>query len=141
MIFTLEEAADLADIKVPQLRLWIHTGKFKVERCVRPVVPQLEGPTYFFGEDDIPRLVAFAATQSKRKPTKSRSPMDDSTPENFTVAQLARKWNLSEDVIRREFENEEGVLKLARARKGKRPYKTLRIPAAVAERVKRRLSS
>jgi hypothetical protein len=59
----------------------------------------------------------------------------------YTVAQLARKWNLSEDVIRKEFENEAGVLKLARARKGKRRYKTLRIPAEVAERVRRRMSA
>ena len=40
-----------------------------------------------------------------------------------------------------EFEEEPDVMRLARARKGKRPYKTLRIPKEVVERVRRRMSS
>jgi hypothetical protein len=69
-VFTLEEVADLADVKAPQLRLWLETGKFKIEGRVKTDVEQLAGPVYFFNEDDIPRLVAFAATQGKRKPAR-----------------------------------------------------------------------
>ena len=83
-----------------------------------------------------PESPAQKSSNDRKKKTKGTRGEDF-----FTVAELATKWNLSEDVIRKEFENEPGVLKLARARKGKRAYKTLRIPAEVAERVRRRMSA
>ena len=85
-----------------------------------------------------PESPAQKSSNNRKKKTK-----EDTTGNGdfFTVAELATKWNLSEDVIRKEFENEPGVLKLARARKGKRRYKTLRIPAEIAERVRRRMSA
>ena len=81
--------------------------------------------------------------KNKRRSRRSESAgaVDVSHLKFFTAKQLAELWNLSEDVIRKEFENEPGVLKLARKRKGKRPYKTLRIPREVADRVRTRLSS
>jgi len=61
---------------------------------------------------------------------------------HYTVVELADRWNLSPDTIRKLFENEPGVLALEeRGRKrGKRRYTTLRIPESVALRVHRRLS-
>ncbi len=47
---------------------------------------------------------------------------------------------LSVDTIRSLFEREPGVMLLQRPRRGVRRYRTLRIPASVAERVFRRLT-
>jgi len=58
----------------------------------------------------------------------------------YTTAQLASLSQLSTDTIRSLFENEPGVLILQRQRRGVRHYRTLRIPASVAERVFRRLT-
>ncbi len=73
--------------------------------------------------------------------------MDSSTAEGFaelhyTVAEIAEKWKLSEDAVRRLFEKEPGVLVLGKngSTGGRRGYTTLRIPASVVERVHRRLS-
>lgn len=73
--------------------------------------------------------------------------MGSSTAEGFvelhyTVAEIAEKWKLSEDAVRRLFEKEAGVLVLGKdgATSGRRRYTTLRIPASVVERVYKRLS-
>ena len=65
-----------------------------------------------------------------------------SMEQHFSVAQVAERWGLSEDSVRRLFEKEPGVLVVepARSRFSRRRYRTLRIPAAVVERVHRRLS-
>ena len=47
---------------------------------------------------------------------------------------------LSVDTIRNLFEKEPGVMVIHRPRRGVRRYRTLRIPASVAERVFRRLT-
>lgn len=61
---------------------------------------------------------------------------------HYTVGELAERWNLSPDTIRRLFGNEPGVLMLGEGgrSRGKRRYTTLRIPESVVERVHRRLS-
>jgi hypothetical protein len=61
---------------------------------------------------------------------------------HFSVAELAERWNLSPDGIRKLFENEPGVLVLgdSSTQRGKRRYTTLRIPESVPARVHRRLS-
>jgi hypothetical protein len=61
---------------------------------------------------------------------------------HYSVGELARRWNLSLDTIRRLFEDEPGVLVLGESsgKRGKRRYTTLRIPESVAARVHRRLS-
>jgi hypothetical protein len=57
---------------------------------------------------------------------------------HYTVAEVAILWNLSRDTIRRLFQNEPGVAILTTAtRRGKRRYKTLRIPETVLLRVHR----
>jgi hypothetical protein len=58
----------------------------------------------------------------------------------FTPAELAAMKHLSVDFIRALFENEPGVMVLHRPRRGVRRYRTLRIPASVAERVFRRMT-
>ena len=60
---------------------------------------------------------------------------------HFSVAEVAKAWNLSEDSVRRLFSSEPGVLVIGRRIKGsKRRYTTLRIPQSVAERVHSRYS-
>jgi hypothetical protein len=61
---------------------------------------------------------------------------------HFTVAEIGATWRLSNDVIRRLFETEPGVLVIADNRtRSKRSYRTLRVPETVMERVHRRLSN
>jgi transcriptional regulator GlxA family with amidase domain len=61
---------------------------------------------------------------------------------HFSPAELAETWNLSEDTIRRMFENEPGVLIFENAeRASSRRRRTLRIPQSVAEMVYSRLST
>lgn len=62
----------------------------------------------------------------------------------LTITHIADKWQKSEDVVRRIFENEEGVLKfghpsLREGRKYRRRYYSLRIPLSVFLRVQDRL--
>lgn len=60
---------------------------------------------------------------------------------HYTVNQIAELWSLSDDAVRKLFEQEPGVLAIGEARSGrKRRYVTLRIPEDVAERVHRRLA-
>jgi hypothetical protein len=61
---------------------------------------------------------------------------------HYTVVEIAAIWNLSKDAVRRLFQDEPGVLVLGDAspRRRKRPYKTLRIPQSVVERVHSRCS-
>ena len=54
----------------------------------------------------------------------------------YTPRELAEIWQLSENSIRRLFQDEPGVFTLGNPNpKRKRGYTTLRIPACVAERV------
>jgi hypothetical protein len=61
---------------------------------------------------------------------------------HITPRQIAEKWGISVDVARRLFEREPGVLVISESSpRGKRRYRTLRIPLSVAERVHRRLTN
>lgn len=61
---------------------------------------------------------------------------------HFSTCELAELWSLSEDTIRRMFENEPGVMIFENAeRSSSRRRRTLRIPQSVAERVYSRLST
>lgn len=65
-----------------------------------------------------------------------------STEKHYSVAELAELWNLSENTIRRMFEDEPGVLKWGDPeQRFKRRYTTLRIPETVMLRVHRKLRS
>lgn len=69
------------------------------------------------------------------------SPAEPLEP-HFTLAQVAEAWGVSTDTVRRMCEGEPGVLVIepAPGRYSRRRYRTLRIPASVAERVHRRMS-
>jgi hypothetical protein len=62
---------------------------------------------------------------------------------HYSAAEIAELWGLSVDSVRRIFAREPGVLMIRNdgRRVGKRNYVTLRIPAPVAERVHRRMST
>lgn len=65
---------------------------------------------------------------------------------HYTAQEIADLWGLSQDTIRRIFQDEPGVLKLGEvsgrmARKMKRTYVSLRIPESVVVRVHQRLCS
>jgi len=60
---------------------------------------------------------------------------------HYVVAEIAALWNLSADKVRELFEREPGVLVIGdRNPRGKRRYRTLRIPQTVVDRVYTRLS-
>jgi hypothetical protein len=71
-------------------------------------------------------------------PEVDRSPFE----QHFSPEQLGEEWGLSADTMRRLFQNEPGVLVIARAG-GKKysRYRTMRIPESVALRVYRRLTN
>jgi hypothetical protein len=58
----------------------------------------------------------------------------------LTPQQVAEAWQLDESTVRKIFQDEIGVLKLANPKHGKRSYVTLRIPQSVVERVYRERS-
>jgi hypothetical protein len=62
--------------------------------------------------------------------------------QQYTVSEIASLWKLSEESVRKLFQNESDVLIFGnqKPRFGRRRYLTLRIPAFVVERVYRRLS-
>jgi hypothetical protein len=64
--------------------------------------------------------------------------------QTLTVQDIAEKWKISRDSVRRIFSEEDGVLKIGErtrlvGRKYKRHYITLRIPVSVFLRVQARL--
>jgi excisionase family DNA binding protein len=53
----------------------------------------------------------------------------------LTVAEVAERLNLDRETVRRLFLHEPGVLVICAPRKGRRIYRTLRIPQSVYRRV------
>jgi hypothetical protein len=59
---------------------------------------------------------------------------------HYSPSEVAVLWRFNVETIRRLFQNEAGVMVLqSPVRKWKRPYKTIRIPHSVLERVRARL--
>jgi len=58
----------------------------------------------------------------------------------LTVAEVAERLKVNDDTVRRLFANEPGVLVICFPRRGRRVYRTLRIPTSVFERVLTRLT-
>jgi hypothetical protein len=58
----------------------------------------------------------------------------------FTVAEVAERLKVNQDTVRRLFLHEPGVIVICFPQKGRRVYRTVRIPAEVLERVIRRLT-
>lgn len=53
----------------------------------------------------------------------------------LTVVEVAERLKLNEETVRRLFLHEPGVIVIYRPRKGRRQYRTLRIPEHVFQRV------
>ena len=58
----------------------------------------------------------------------------------LTLMDVAQRLQVNEDTVRKLFMNEPGVVVICFPRKGKRVYRTLRIPESVFDRVVRRLT-
>ena len=58
----------------------------------------------------------------------------------LTVSDVADRLSINHDTVRRLFMNEPGVIVICVPRKGKRLYRTLRIPVGVYARVVTRLT-
>jgi len=72
----------------------------------------------------------------------SSAPPPAAFERHFTVDELAGLWGLSRDSVIRIFEREPGVVivQTPKGNRGRRGYRTLRIPESVALRVHRRMS-
>jgi hypothetical protein len=61
---------------------------------------------------------------------------------HYSVTELSKMWNLSQDSVRRLFEKEPGVIVMGEHKLGsRRAYRTLRIPEPVAARVYEKMSA
>ena len=59
---------------------------------------------------------------------------------HYPPSEVAELWQLNVETIRQLFQDEPGVIVIqAPPKKGKRQYKTIRIPQSVLERVHKRL--
>jgi hypothetical protein len=56
----------------------------------------------------------------------------------LTVVEVAEQLKINEDTVRRLFSNEPGVVVICFPRRGRRVYRTLRIPQSVFQRVLQR---
>jgi hypothetical protein len=65
---------------------------------------------------------------------------DTSFERHYSVDELASLWGMSDDFVRRLFRDEPGVVVFFKHRPGRRTYRTVRIPASVANRIHRGLS-
>jgi len=63
-----------------------------------------------------------------------------SAERHYAPSDVAELWKFDVETIRRIFQAEPGVVVLqSLAKQGRRPYKTIRIPQSVLERVHKRL--
>ena len=86
---------------------------------------------------DTPTTVSI---DSINRDASRRSPSGVALERHYSVGELAKLWELSENTIRRIFNKEPGVLQLVHEEtRFKRGYTTLRVPESVVQRVHRRL--
>jgi hypothetical protein len=146
-VIGFKQAAKQAGVTEELLALWIKTGRIKPDAPLSTAhlrIPGLDEGDELFGlgrflftADDIEKLREMAEGREKRARRSVRTP-EPVDPEFFTVAQVAERWGLSTDTIRRLFMDEPGVIPLGKPTRGKRKRVTLRIPKDVVERVKRK---
>lgn len=60
---------------------------------------------------------------------------------HYSVIELATIWNLSDDLVRKLFRNEPGVVHITQHKPGRRHWDHLLIPESVALRVYRRMTN
>jgi hypothetical protein len=67
-------------------------------------------------------------------------PSDNALEPHYTVQQVSKLWQLDEQMVRKIFRNEPGVVSLGSSEgRYRRAYKTLRIPESMMLRVHRRM--
>lgn len=119
----------------------IEAGKIKPSVKMKGVL----GEKVYFTREDISaassRRIPEGSPRKPVKPIKAWSPKADAN-EHYSPTELSRAWGLSVHTIRRQFENEPGVMKIGDANPNKkRRYVTMRIPQGEALRVHRKLCS
>ena len=74
-----------------------------------------------------------------RKPPQQERPYSIALERHYSVGEIVALWGLSEKVVRKIFEKEDGVLVWGHEEtRSKRQYQTLRIPESVLIRVHQR---
>ena len=154
-MFNIQQAADKAGISTGLLHLWVSTGKVKpsLNMMVNPDAVQDsvarkaakqwarrdETSNWIFSDDDVARIRSIAKrTALKRNQVESQHVAGTA----YTPQELAALWGLSVDKIIQIFEHEKDVMVMGHAGNSRRrPYRTLRIPEKVADRVQRRISN
>ena len=86
-------------------------------------------------------LTEMNSNKNLRSTGEIRNPIQEIFAErHYSISELAKLWNLSENTIRRMFENQPDVLQWGTLEgRFKRRYRTLRIPERVVLRVHRQL--
>ena len=105
---TLQQAADLAGVKVAQIRVRIAMGELTPKALGTSVTTR--ETTYRFSEADVVRLKTLMFVP--REKNNDKAFVDDGKQSDFTVAQIASMWQLSTDTIQRLFQDEPGVVTL-----------------------------
>lgn len=71
----------------------------------------------------------------------SNAPQGIAFEKHYFVREISKLWRFSNDVIRRIFENEPGVVKVGRPEGlHRRKYFSIRVPESVMRRVHRKIS-
>lgn len=82
--------------------------------------------------------------RERHSPTAKNTSVSTAAPfteRHYSVVEVAAMWNLSDDTVRKIFQNEPGVLILGGQGSGHaRRYTTPRIPESVLQRVHRRMT-
>ena len=156
-MYSLKQAAERAGISEGLLILWISVGKIKpsvnlnttseglagiAKQAFESIAPDGEmfGWNRFqFTDSDIERLEELVADTATKKATAKSSHVRG---QNYTIQELASEWGLSDETVRKMFENEPGVLRIGKAvsRRNHRRYVSIRIPEEIAQRVMKRHS-
>lgn len=79
-----------------------------------------------------------SAAAGLSRASRTGCPMDEPLhveEECLTIRDVASRLKINEETVRRMFMNEPGVIVIYRPRKGRRQYRTLRIPERVFDRV------
>ena len=82
------------------------------------------------------------ATPSSSAPPDPATESPGPVERHYAPSEVAERWSLNVETVRRIFRDEPGVLVFqSAAKKGRRGYKTIRIPESVLDRVHKRLQS
>ena len=154
-MYSIQQAADKAGISSGLLHLWVNVGKIKpsldmkfdadsvedtiARKAAKQWAHRDETANWIFSDDDVERVRKIAKRTALKRGQVESSHVAGTA---YTPQELAALWGLSVDKIIQLFENEKDVMVMGHTGNSRRrPYRTLRIPEKVAERVQRRLSN